>query len=71
MLSRLHGILSDVVVEAHSLEGIEHPAAIMAAIRDTLGDDLAAMTANVHIPAMLSFPFQGQWITKQVRPDRN
>ncbi|HEY6565242.1 MAG TPA: FtsX-like permease family protein [Pirellulaceae bacterium] len=66
MYKRLHGILSDVVVEAHSLEGIESPAQVMSEIRSTLGEDLEALTANIHIPAMLSFPYGGQWITKQV-----
>jgi lipoprotein-releasing system permease protein len=66
MITRLHGILSDIVVEAHSLEGIQYPAETMATIRETLGDDLVALTANIHVPAILSFEYQGQWITKQV-----
>lgn len=66
MYKRLHSILSDIVVEAHSLEGIEDPAAIMQGIRDELGDDLAAMTPNVHVPAMLTFSFRGHWMTKQI-----
>jgi len=66
MYQRLHGILSDVVVEASGMEGIEHPAEVMATIRETLGPELVAMTANVHIPAVLSFPFRGQLITKPV-----
>lgn len=66
MTQRLHGILSDVVVESKSMEGIQNPAAVMQIIRQTLGEDLQALTANVHIPAMLSFPFRGEWITRQV-----
>lgn len=66
MLTRLHGVLSDVVVEAHSLEGIKNPDQMMAEIKKVLGDDVAAMTANVHVPAMLSFQVRGEWIIKQL-----
>lgn len=66
MYKRLHGILSDVVVESHSLEGIADPDRIMNEIRDVLGDDVVAMTPNVHVPAMLSFRVRGEWIIKQV-----
>ncbi|MEM8677895.1 MAG: FtsX-like permease family protein [Planctomycetota bacterium] len=55
MYKRLHGILSDLVVEAHSLEGIPDPDEMMSEIRRVLGPDLAAMTPNVHVPAVLSF----------------
>ena len=63
---RLHGILSDLVVESHGMEGIENPQEIMDQVRETLGDDIAAMTSNVHVPAMLSFQLHDQWFTKQV-----
>ncbi len=66
MYKRLHGILSDIVVEAHSLEGIENPHSIMAAIKEELGSELVAMTPNVHVPAMLTFSFRGMWMTKQI-----
>ena len=66
MYKRLHGILSDVVVESHSLEGIADPDKIMHDIREVLGDDVVAMTPNVHVPAMLSFRVRGEWIIKQV-----
>ena len=66
MHKRLHGILSDIVVEAHSMEGIQDPESLVEEIRDEIGDDLVGMTATVHIPAMLSFKVRGQWMTKQV-----
>ena len=66
MYQRLHGILSDVVVEAHSLEGIEDPRQIMNEIKSVLGDKVVAMTPNVHVPAMLSFQIRDSWITKQI-----
>ena len=66
MYKRLHGILSDVVVEAQSMEGIQDPQILEAEIRDILQDDLVGLTSTVHIPSMLSFQYRGQWITKQI-----
>jgi len=66
MHRRLHDILSDIVVESHSLEGIEDPEFVQAEVRRIVGADLAGMTSSVHIPAMLSFQVQQQWVTRQV-----
>jgi lipoprotein-releasing system permease protein len=66
MYKRLHGILSDVVVESHSLEGITEPDVIMKEIRDVLGEDVVAMTPTVHVPALLSFRVRGEWMIKQI-----
>jgi lipoprotein-releasing system permease protein len=66
MYKRLHGILSDIVVEAHSLEGIPDPDRLMDEIRAALGSDVAAMTPNIHLPAMLSFKLPVGWHTKHV-----
>jgi lipoprotein-releasing system permease protein len=66
MYTRLHGILSDIVVESHSLEGIADPHAMELEIRRLLGADLEGLTSTVHIPAMLSFQVRDQWITRQV-----
>ena len=66
MYKRLHGILSDLVVESHSMEGISNPLEVMEEIRDTLGTDIVAMTPNVHIPSMLAFQVRDQWITKPI-----
>src|SRR5947208_4781408 len=51
---RLHGILSDVIVEAHSLEGLVNPQWHMEEISRVLGDDGVGMTAAVHVPARLT-----------------
>lgn len=66
MYKRLHGILSDVVFEAVSLDGMPDPELHMAEIRRILGDDLAGMTATVRVPAMINFQFRGQWVTQQI-----
>lgn len=66
MHNRLHGILSDLVFESHSLGGLPDPDWHMEQIREVAGDDIAGMTATVQVPAMLSFQVRGQWITRQV-----
>jgi lipoprotein-releasing system permease protein len=64
---RLNGILSDIVFESHSLMGFPDPEAHKRQIRATLGDDVAGMTATVHVPAMLSIPMpDGQHLTRQI-----
>ncbi len=64
---RLNGILSDIVFESVSLNGFADPQWHKAEIRKILGDDVAGMTATVHVPAMLSIPVvNGQYLTRQV-----
>ncbi len=66
MQGRIHGILSDVVVESHSLEGFADPQGKMERIRRVAGKYIAGMTPTVVVPAMLVFEVQGQRITRQV-----
>ena len=66
MHTRLHGILSDVVVEAQSMEGIQDPQILEEEIRSIVGDDLVGLTSTVHIPSMLSFQYRGEWVTRQI-----
>jgi lipoprotein-releasing system permease protein len=66
MHKRLHGILSDLVFESHSLDGLPDPEWHKDEIRRALGDDVTGMTATVQVPAMLSFQIRGQWVTRQV-----
>ena len=66
MYKRLHGILSDVVVEAQSMEGIQDPKILEAEIQEVLGDDIAGMTSTVQVPSMMSFQYRGEWITRQL-----
>lgn len=67
MHKRLHGILSDVVVESHDLNGLPDPQWHMDQIRQVIPNELAGMTASVHVPAMLNFQYNGNWITRQVQ----
>ena len=66
MQDRIHGILSDIVFEAHGLEGFSDADWHMAKIRELVGDELAAMTPTVHVPAMLNFQVGGRWVHRQV-----
>lgn len=66
MHKRLHGILSDIVLESPGLDGIYDPQWHMDEIRKVVGDDLAAMSPIVRVPAMLHFQFRGRSVTQQV-----
>ena len=66
MQTRIHGILSDIVFESHSLSGFQDPEWHMEEIRRVAGDSIIGMTPTVTVPAMLSFQVRGQWITRQV-----
>ncbi|MDX1945413.1 MAG: FtsX-like permease family protein [Pirellulaceae bacterium] len=63
---RLHGILADIVLEGHGMDGFANPAWHIAEIRKVVGDDLQGVTAAVHVPAMINMNVRGQWLTRQV-----
>jgi lipoprotein-releasing system permease protein len=67
---RLHGILSDVVIDSNSLEGFADPHGKMAAIRDdpVLGPRVAAMAPTLEVFAMMQFHYpNGEMHTRPVR----
>jgi lipoprotein-releasing system permease protein len=66
MQTRIHGILSDLVFESHSLSGFQDPKWHMEEIKRAGGDAIEGMTPTVAVPAMLSFQIRGQWVTRQV-----
>src|SRR5207249_847681 len=65
---RLHGLLSDIVIESISYDGFTDPNAKMAALRHDpfLRDKIDAMTATMEIFAMLQFEYNGETITRTV-----
>src|SRR6185436_8602984 len=63
---RLKGILSDVIIESHSMDGLINPAWHMDEIRKVVGPDLVGASAAVHVPAMLNIKVLDQWSTRQV-----
>ncbi len=66
MQGRMHGILSDVIVESHSSSGLENYQSYQQRIRDILGEDLVGMTTVVHVPAMVNINHRGETITRQI-----
>lgn len=66
MQGRMHGILSDVIVESHSADGITNHRLMQQEIRQILGDDLIGLTTVVHIPAMVTIRHRGEPITRQI-----
>ena len=63
---RLHGILADVILESHSMDGFADPHLYVQEIRKVVGKDLLGITSAVHVPAMINISVRGQWVTRQV-----
>ena len=67
---RLHALLSDVVIEANSMEGFGDPEGKMKRIREDsfLRDHIEAMTATLEVFAMIQFRLpNGEIMTRPVR----
>jgi lipoprotein-releasing system permease protein len=58
---RLHGLLSDIVVESFQLDGFADPDGRMAQIRESpIGDKIEAMTATIEILGLIEFNYNGR-----------
>ncbi len=66
MQERMHGILSDIVVESHASSGLQGHEEVQKRIHALVGDQLAGMTTVVHVPAMINIDHQGEQITRQI-----
>lgn len=66
MNKRLHGILSDIVMESHSLNGFYGWEDQIAKVKKVAGDSIEEMTVTVHVPSMLSFKIRDQWVPRHV-----
>ena len=67
MQNRIHGILSDVVVDSRNFSGMRDADLHMKEIRRIAGNSIEAMTPTVVVPAMLSFRYRDQWMTRPVQ----
>ena len=67
MQNRIRGILSDLILESRSMEGMPNAEAHMERIRQAIGEAVEAMTPAVVVPAVLSFQYGSSWITRQVQ----
>jgi lipoprotein-releasing system permease protein len=66
MQDRMHGILSDVIIESHSANGLPNHEMIQRRIQQIVGDHIDGMTTVVHVPAMISIDHRGEPITRQI-----
>jgi lipoprotein-releasing system permease protein len=66
MQERIHGILSDLVFESRSLEGIPDAEWHMSEINRIAGKHIDGMSPTVVVPAMLGFRVNGQYVTRQI-----
>ena len=66
---RLHGLLSDILLESNTLDGFSDPGGKMAKIRQDpfLADRIEAMTPTMEVFAMLQFRIGEETITRPVR----
>ena len=66
---RLHGVLSDVVIDTDHMDGFpEPPSEMIRRIKaSNAGDRIEAVSATVEVFAILQHNFRGQVITKPVR----
>ncbi|HLA85723.1 MAG TPA: ABC transporter permease [Thermoguttaceae bacterium] len=67
MHNRLHGILSDVVLESRNLNGFPYAERHMEKIRQVAGDRIDAMTPTVTVPAMLAWDTGSQVVSRPVQ----
>lgn len=66
MRGRIHGILSDMVLEATSMDGAPDVERQMRTIQSVAGDYIEAMSPTVEVYGILSFRYGGQWIPRPV-----
>lgn len=66
MKNRLHGILSDIEIEAPLMSDIPDPELHKEIVRDIIGDDLEDVTCVVRSHALLSFDIHGRPWTQHV-----
>ncbi|MFZ1937445.1 MAG: FtsX-like permease family protein [Thermoguttaceae bacterium] len=67
MQNRIHGIISDIVFQSKSIEGMPDAEGLQARIRAAAGDQIEATSPTVVIPAMLSFQCNGTQIVQPVQ----
>lgn len=66
MQGRMHGILSDIIIESHSANGLPNQEGIQRRIQQIAGDQIEGMTTVVHVPAMVSIDHMGETVTRQI-----
>src|SRR5262249_47703377 len=67
MRDRLHGILSDVVVEGTSFDGFDYVSDVMGLVKNIGGDRVVAATPTVEVPGILSYRYGPETFTRLVQ----
>lgn len=67
MQNRIHGILSDVMLESRSINGFPDAEWHMEQVRQIAGEWIEGITPTIAVPAMLNFRYGENWITRQVQ----
>ena len=65
MMDRMQSMISDIGIEARSLDGFPDPEWHMEEIRRIVGDDVIGMTPTVHVPALLNMQVGRQMVTRE------
>ena len=66
MKDRIHGILSDLMVESTSMDGTDNPQLLIDEVERIAGQHIAAITPTMEIYGMMSFEWVGQTIYRPV-----
>ena len=67
MKDRLHGILSDVVIEGTSFDGFDQVSSVMGVVENAGGARVAAATPTVEVPGILSYQYGPETFTRLVQ----
>ncbi len=68
MRERLHGTLSDIVVESVSLNGFNYPDEVMGLIEEVAGDRVQAMAPSLQLFGYAMIPFgPGEYMPREVQ----
>jgi lipoprotein-releasing system permease protein len=66
MRQRINGMLGDLILESHSMDGVADANWHMQKIKAAAGDDIVGMSPTVQLPALLYFDASHGPITRQV-----
>lgn len=66
MRDRLKALLSDIVIETTSTDGVGDAESLKRLVRESCGDEIAGMTASVELFGMLTYDYAGVNSTKVV-----
>ncbi len=67
MQNRIHGIISDIVLQSRTIEGMPDAEGLQERIRAVADDQIEGMSPTVIAPAMLSFQYGRQQIVQPVQ----